>query len=119
MQTHNTRTRIPLQPCSVYIIGSTCRYDAAPWRYACKVGMASDVYKRLAQLQIGNPHPLTLGMSIKFPNREIAASVEAAFHTRLDHCAILGEWFAMPMIEAEEALSGLVIEMYGSDALCL
>lgn len=122
VQINNTQPIRPLQDgttCSVYIIGSTCRYDRAPWVYACKIGMADNVKKRLAQLQIGNPHPLSLILELKFPDRATAARVEARFHDAMEHSAIQGEWFGIQREEALDAMSDVLASMSEGLQLCL
>jgi hypothetical protein len=54
-----------------------------------KVGRATDVRKRVASLQTGNPRPLQLLHVI--PG---AAELEWQLHYRIRDCRLIGEWFA-------------------------
>jgi hypothetical protein len=85
----------------VYVIahanGDGCR---AP----VKVGVATDVGKRLEQLQSGNPYELRVWDFILLPNRDAALLAEQAFHTEQSSERLRGEWFS---VEPEAAISWL------------
>lgn len=53
-----------------------------------KIGIASNVHRRMALLQIGNPAQLTLLAIQPGGNRE-----ETALHRRFAACHLRGEWF--------------------------
>lgn len=55
-----------------------------------KIGIATDVEARLAQLSTGNPFPLEVVVVYKFDNAEI---VERAIHQRYKNIRQRGEWF--------------------------
>lgn len=76
---------------SLYIIRSESFY---------KIGIARDVDSRLAQLQTGNPIPLTLWASYTF---EAAITIERALHQKFRACRAVGEWFRLSEKDLEEA----------------
>lgn len=55
-----------------------------------KIGIASDVQSRLANLQCGNPHELTLLLHWPSPN---ALAAEQRLHYKLWRWHHRGEWF--------------------------
>lgn len=57
-----------------------------------KIGVASDIASRLAQLSTGNPFPLTVQCVYKFEN---ADPVERALHQRYKDNRVRGEWFEL------------------------
>jgi predicted GIY-YIG superfamily endonuclease len=77
-----------MDPTYVYIIAQELE-DAVYF----KVGIASDVRARLAQLQTGNPHELEIAFSAGFPTRKIARLIEREAHNYLAKHRAHGEWF--------------------------
>lgn len=75
--------------CHVYVIGFDL--DKSP----SKVGIASDPTKRIATLQTAHHQRLILAGSWRLPEREIARSLEAAFHATQKRDRLAGEWFDM------------------------
>jgi len=57
-----------------------------------KIGVASDIEARLAQLSTGNPFPLTVETIYKFENSD---PVERAIHQRYKEQRKRGEWFEL------------------------
>jgi len=57
-----------------------------------KIGIASDVESRLAQLQTGNPIQLELVDCYSFND---AAPVEKVLHNKFSACRAVGEWFRL------------------------
>lgn len=57
-----------------------------------KVGVSVNPASRLSSLQTGNPRPLKVLASYRFPVSEVY-EVEKMFHFDFIHSAILGEWF--------------------------
>lgn len=62
-----------------------------------KIGMTSDVKKRLAQLQTGNPQRLVIIRLLEFDDIETAREVEALFQERYKKLGLgaYGEWYAV------------------------
>jgi len=62
-----------------------------------KIGMTSDVKKRLAQLQTGNPQRLVIIRLLEFDDIETAREVEALFQERYKKLGFgaYGEWYAV------------------------
>ncbi len=60
----------------------------------CKVGIASNVEKRLEAFRAGNPHPLSLVRQYAFRSRLYALLAERTTHKVLAEYAIGREWFA-------------------------
>lgn len=61
---------------------------------AIKIGVASNVAKRLSELQVGNPATLCLIASIPCSSRKHAYDIEKGLHKRLRRWHIRGEWFS-------------------------
>lgn len=74
---------LPSRELSVYVIGEV---DDGP----VKIGYAADAWKRLGELQIGNPRELCLYFA---QPRVDARLVEAASHRELGARRLRGEWF--------------------------
>lgn len=68
----------------------------------CKIGIAVDVAKRLATLQIGTWRPLRVAAALHLPSQEAAESVEAAVHQAFAPLHCRGEWFR---VEASRAVA--------------
>jgi len=69
---------------NIYFIGST-------ELGAVKIGRADDPYKRLIELQTGNPHRLTLFNVVK----DVSPHSEQICHNKMDHLRLHGEWFKL------------------------
>ena len=66
-----------------------------------KIGIATDPYDRLNQMQVGNPFRLVLlGTLHTFTPIED----EAAFHAKFAKWGVRGEWFKMPAAVQERLL---------------
>ena len=63
-----------------------------------KIGWALDPIARLKELQVGNPEPLQLLMTLADDGK-----LESELHRRFAHLRLCGEWFC-----AEEELAGLL-----------
>lgn len=63
-----------------------------------KIGMTmAEPEARMASLQTGNPHKLTMFTSFQVSDYGIdPAAFEAAMHRRLAPCRVVGEWFSAP-----------------------
>lgn len=60
-----------------------------------KIGISKDPYRRMAQLQTGNPHELHMLGVFPCRDEEIARAVEKAFHDLFEPMLVGGEWFDM------------------------
>jgi len=60
---------------------------------AIKIGVASNIEKRISELQTGNPAELCLVASIPCSSRKHAYDIEKGLHKRLRRWHIRGEWF--------------------------
>lgn len=69
----------------VYLID--CRMSAA-----VKVGIAANVKKRMAAIQVGNPYPINVRDTFKVSD-EVAEIVESQCHELLRFERLQGEWF--------------------------
>lgn len=58
-----------------------------------KVGIAGDVYGRLAELQVGNPYPLRV---LGYWRAVNAIQEEEIIHVHLEKYRERGEWFRLP-----------------------
>ena len=72
---------------SVYFI--QCRDKNGP----IKIGLAMDVEKRLAQLQVGNPYKLKVIASFYVDSKIKAQQIEKSLHKKFMKHSIRGEWF--------------------------
>ncbi len=88
--------------CHVYLVGF--RSPDGRLSGPVKVGITTDVEKRLKSIQTGSPRRLFLGAYLSTPNREIALAMESCFHEIFDAHRMSGEWFDM---EPAIALKGL------------
>lgn len=60
---------------------------------AFKIGKADDAYRRIGELQTGNPNPLTLLHSIKFQSSDESFYYEKKYHRLFKHLHLSREWF--------------------------
>ncbi len=58
-----------------------------------KIGLAKNIEKRLADLQVANPYQLQLIMAFPTNSRKHAEMVEKRLHRYFKHKHIRGEWF--------------------------
>ncbi len=70
----------------------------------CKIGKAVDIWKRIKQLQTGNPKQLRLAAYLRCECESQAIRAESASHKSLDGCRLHGEWFACDVHTALAAL---------------
>lgn len=70
-----------------------------------KIGIASDMARRLAELQIGNPYPLKVVAYFRFDN---PGAIESRLHLRFHRNAHGGEWFKFDETEAKKVCDDLV-----------
>lgn len=79
-----------------------------------KVGISSDVARRLAGLQGANPFPVKLGTKFRFADRQYAALAERACHSLFASTQVFGEWFnveydvAVPLVREVVAATRLL-----------
>lgn len=90
------------QPTRVYLMrdGSSGYY---------KVGVSTDVDRRLEDFRAGNPDIHVVAMTVPTV-RAIALQAEAAVHEYYSNANVTGEWFALPPEvagELTEILEGL------------
>lgn len=68
-----------------------------------KIGISNDVMKRLGDLQVGNPKPLTVLFSVPVRNKKDALELEYRLHNVYREFARCGEWFdILNYIKVEE-----------------
>jgi predicted GIY-YIG superfamily endonuclease len=60
-----------------------------------KVGVASNIQKRIKQLQTGNPHEIVLVMHFVCDSRNHAFRLEKTIHDMLKGQRLFGEWFSV------------------------
>lgn len=58
-----------------------------------KIGVAKSVEDRLATLRTGNPFPIQLLATLRYPSRRNAYAVETMLHRSLGRHRVRGEWF--------------------------
>lgn len=57
-----------------------------------KIGITTDLESRLAELQVGNPYPISFCLTVEFGN---PSGAEKALHEKFKKQRIRGEWFAL------------------------
>ena len=62
-------------------------------RGAIKIGHASNVERRLLELQVGNPEKLHVLATIPIESKKQAHNIERWMHYRFKRLHIRGEWF--------------------------
>ena len=79
----------------VYFIGelSSIRLRNNQKYRAIKIGLTSDINKRMDQLQTGNSCELVIIALIKCQSRKHSEHIESSIHNRFKHQRIRGEWF--------------------------
>lgn len=81
--------------CFVYVI-SVSDDNGQPLQ-PCKIGISDDPARRLKALQTSHYSKLILVCSFVVPTKEIARSLEAAFHQINAGKRLAGEWFDIPV----------------------
>lgn len=84
--------------CYLYFISSTKKNTPT------KIGISSDVQRRLDHLQTANPYPLRCTGVIPFDSRREAANLENYLHRRLRKSCTQGEWFDLRNINLKKIL---------------
>lgn len=69
-----------------------------------KIGVASCLRQRVAELQTGNPRHLKIVDSWLLPNRRRALEFEYRMHEDLDSTRVRGEWFSSDLTKTHEFL---------------
>lgn len=72
-----------------------------------KVGIAADVERRRARLQLTNPFPVTVARKYGFGDRHYAYLAERASHQDLADHRVYGEWFDADF----ETIEGVVVDI--------
>jgi hypothetical protein len=65
-----------------------------------KIGISQNPKSRINSLRTGNPSPLEFAFVFDLPNKQIAKSMEDAFHSLQASCRLSGEWFNIEPIRA-------------------
>ena len=65
-----------------------------------KIGKADDTYKRIKELQTGNPYKLSFLLTVMLESPDDAFALEQKLHARFAQYQMEGEWFeAEPVME--------------------
>lgn len=98
-------------PTYVYIIAPV----DGDWPIApVKVGITANLVGRLKSIQTGSPKRLSIVQAFPMPSREIAAGLEAAFHTVKKPYRTSGEWFDIDPLDACAAMAANIEAMLSS-----
>jgi hypothetical protein len=89
---------------SIYLVTTE---DAAP----VKVGIATDPAQRFASIQTSNFVLLRLYRFWWLPGRQVSAKIESGFKEHFSARCVRGEWFAVPLAEAEEFIEAAIREI--------
>lgn len=73
-----------------------------------KIGVSSDVAKRMSELQVGNPYKIVKYAQVKFPSNARATQVETKVHFLLNKYHVSGEWFCCTFATIESAVDSVV-----------
>ena len=76
----------------------------------CKIGIASDLERRLSTLQVSSPDKLSAAFAIWFQTMGSARRIERAAHVRLKEKRLRGEWFAVGPDEAIDAIANCIAD---------
>lgn len=86
------------QKVFIYVIGTEANPDI------CKIGLALDPKKRLAQLQTGSHSKLSIAASFECDSREIARHREKQAHKLFEGYRASGEWFGVsPQVVCDQS----------------
>ena len=91
-----------------------CVYFISDGQGHCKIGVASDLEKRLSALQVGSAYELSVIHAIYTEAIDDAYVIESEYHAILGSKNIRGEWFDEQAVKYY--LSGLTLE--GEKFLC-
>lgn len=91
-------TRVEYNPRERYVDQDVVYFIQAGMDGPIKIGFARDPWKRLEELQPGNPYALYLRATLPGGRR-----TEAKLHQRFAHLRLVGEWF-----EPEQEISDLM-----------
>ena len=69
-----------------------------------KIGMSKDPYRRLSDLQTGNPLLISLKGSIPFNSRREALDFERFLHSMVGGYEYYGEWFSPKRLNLKKAI---------------
>jgi hypothetical protein len=95
------------RPACVYVIGS----DEQPG--LVKIGIATNVELRVAELQTANPFPLKVITTKEYSSKTQARSVEAGLHRLYSAERVSGEWFRIADVQAlADFVKGIPPEEY-------
>lgn len=73
-----------------------------------KVGISSDIAKRLSGLQGANPFKVTLATKFDFTDKQYAWLAEQTCHSAFEHYRGYGEWFNLSFEEAQPTIRQIV-----------
>jgi len=93
-----------METCSVYLIraGETDNY---------KIGISSNLERRIFRLQTGHYEKLSLIMSVEFDTRLIALAIEDSLHLEYEKFNSVGEWFSLNRNQIESIKEILTSEV--------
>lgn len=76
-----------------------CVYFVSDGHGHCKIGVASDLYNRISNLQVGCPYEITLIHVMYFDSITEATKKENQLHHELKEYRIRGEWFEQNFVQ--------------------
>jgi hypothetical protein len=94
---------IQVEVTGVYSFSGKCVYAIEDGSGRCKIGKATDIKKRVSQLQTGNANKLRVAAVLDCEQLD-ESSVEKEVHRILGKKRVYGEWFLVGAREAEQAL---------------
>lgn len=77
----------------------------------CKIGISTNLPRRLAHLQSGTPFVLSLAYEMEFADRDRAFAVERGAHQRMTGFRARGEWFFCDPQDAIAAIEAVAKEV--------
>ncbi|HEV7371110.1 GIY-YIG nuclease family protein [Arenibaculum sp.] len=95
---------------NVYVV--SLRSEAGRELRMCKVGIANDIERRLADIRTSSPFPADLAHLFKFRERRIAYSIERRTHELLADCRMNGEWFRCEPSRAAGTIEAAAHELH-------
>jgi Meiotically up-regulated gene 113 len=91
-------------PKFLYVIGLNNSFS--------KIGVAADVHRRRADLQVGCPIEIEIFTTFLIKNNELSFEIEAEIHRRLARFQTSGEWFKIPPRGAVSVVEATLIDLW-------
>lgn len=102
--------------CHIYVLGHW--QEDGRLHGPCKVGIATCVDGRVAELQTGNPTKIGMALMWNAEDRRVALQCEREFHRRFAHKRLRGEWFDIDPVCAIAGVFQVLLDELEYDVGC-